>query len=187
MNETLNKALLDLQDSLGEIDSWAVLLQDNQGAAVRVMENASKNLEQLSSLAKVIEKESEKTLEAFSTKTGQVLEEVEELLMQYRQLSIATAELVDYLRSVNFPARLDKIDASVASIQQGIQNISDKLDRHKDSIENKIEKEQQRGLDAVQNLQGLVEVLQRRQLIFSWVAIILLTLTLGLIVFLTLR
>lgn len=187
MNEALNNALLDLQDSLGEIDNWAKLLQDNQSAAGEVMKEAAKTLHQLEGLVVTIKAESDRVLKEFVEKTGKGIDEMEELLMQYRQLAAVTVELVDYLHSVNFPARLDKIDSSVAAITQGTLNLSDKLDRYKDSLENKIEKGQEHALQAIVQAQNHVQSVQKRQNIFFFILLIILLGNLGLLIFMLLK
>lgn len=179
MNEALNNALLDLQDSLGEIDNWAKLLQDNQSAAGEVMKDASKTLQQLEALVLTIQAESDKVLKEFLEKTGKEIDEIEELLMQYRQLATVTAELVDYLRSVNFPARLDKIDSSVAAITQGTQNLSDKLDRHRDQLGDKIEKEAELIRLDISQLSASLANIRRRQAIFFSILLALIIILLG--------
>jgi hypothetical protein len=52
---------------------------------------------------------------------------VDELLKNYRQLAIETEKLIKYLNSVNFPARLDKLDTTVSSINQGLQNTQTRI------------------------------------------------------------
>lgn len=79
----------------------------------------------------------EKT-EAFVGKLDGATEEqkqaIADALIPYQELAEASKTLTDYLKSVNFPARLDKIDSSVMTINQGVQNLSDKLDRQKDQL-----------------------------------------------------
>lgn len=143
MNDTIQTALQELRNSLERIDDWAKLIRENQLVASKVIKDAAKALEQLESLAATIGQEMNNFLDVYREKADRSIEEIEKTLLQLNQAVMVTAELVDYLRSVNFPARLDKIDASVAAITQGVQNLSDKLDRYKDSLENKIEKEQE--------------------------------------------
>lgn len=169
MNEVLNKALLDLQDALGEIDNWASLIQENQQAAADVMDNAGKTLQEVVTLTTSLDKATQKTLTSFTKRTDKVLAEVEALLMQYRQLATVTAELVDYLRSVNFPARLDKIDASVAAITLGVQNLSDKLDRRLDHLTGALEKGFEENSSRIDALQDQIQAMQERQDTYFWV------------------
>lgn len=166
MNEVLNQALLDLQDSLGAIDNWADLLQKNQETAAGVMQESAVVLKQLEQVVVSIEQETQKILDHFQKRTDKTLEEIEALLMQYQQLAAVTAELVDYLRSVNFPARLDKIDASVSAITLGVQNLSDKVDRHRDQLISVLEKGWEENNKKVQELQLRIQSLQGRQNVY---------------------
>lgn len=143
MNDNIQTALQELRNSLERIDDWAKLIRENQLVASKVIKDAAKALEQLETLVATVGREINDFLGVYREKADKTIEDIEETLLQLNQAVMVTAELVDYLRSVNFPARLDKIDASVAAITQGVQNLSDKLDRYKDSLENKIEKEQE--------------------------------------------
>ena len=60
--------------------------------------------------------------------------EVEKLIKQHKELSKETSKLVEYLNTVNFPARLDKIDSTIASCLTGIQNIQSQLNSISDEL-----------------------------------------------------
>lgn len=56
-----------------------------------------------------------------------VEKEVKDLLDEYKFLSSETEKLVNKIDKVDFPTRLDKLDATVSSINQGLQNTQQRL------------------------------------------------------------
>jgi hypothetical protein len=50
-----------------------------------------------------------------------------ELLSDYNKLQTATSSLVYKIEKIDFPIRLDKLDATVSSINQGLQNTQTRL------------------------------------------------------------
>jgi phage shock protein A len=78
---------------------------------------------------------------------------VQSLIKQHKELSEKVKELIDYLNSVNFPARLDKIDSSIAATLSGIQNIQGQLNTLNSEFNSKIEKVHS-GLSAEVQQQG---------------------------------
>lgn len=62
------------------------------------------------------------------TKSFKIVEkEVKDLLDEYNFLSSETEKLVNKIDKVDFPIRLDKLDATVSSVNQGLQNIQQRL------------------------------------------------------------
>lgn len=53
--------------------------------------------------------------------------EVKDLLDEYKYLSSQTEKLVTKIDNVDFPTRLDKLDSTVSSINQGLQNTQQRL------------------------------------------------------------
>lgn len=56
-----------------------------------------------------------------------VEKEVKDLLDEYKFLSSETEKLVNKIDKIDFPTRLDKLDATVSSINQGLQNTQQRL------------------------------------------------------------
>jgi 5-bromo-4-chloroindolyl phosphate hydrolysis protein len=56
-----------------------------------------------------------------------VEKEVKDLLDEYKFLSSETEKLVNKIDKVDFPTRLDKLDATVSSISQGLQNTQTRI------------------------------------------------------------
>lgn len=56
-----------------------------------------------------------------------VEKEVKDLLDEYKFLSSETEKLVTKIDKVDFPTRLDKLDATVSSISQGLQNTQTRI------------------------------------------------------------
>lgn len=56
-----------------------------------------------------------------------VEKDIKDLLDEYKFLSSETEKLVNKIDKVDFPTRLDKLDASVSSINQGLQNTQTRI------------------------------------------------------------
>jgi len=56
-----------------------------------------------------------------------VEKEVKDLLDEYKFLSSETEKLVNKIDKIDFPTRLDKLDSTVGSINQGLQNTQQRL------------------------------------------------------------
>jgi chromosome segregation ATPase len=149
MNEKLQNALLELELSLQDIDSAAKMIEGTNESAKEVIQNTSKlirsvrdkNLE-LQKYADTWFKELDNKTNALFVKYQDIWEEhnemVDTLVEQHNDLSIKTEKLVHYLNSVNFPARLDKIDSTIASISASIQNLSGQINDVKRDLSEKI-------------------------------------------------
>lgn len=62
------------------------------------------------------------------SKSNTALErKIEELLSEYAGLSESTSSLIGKIDSIDFPSRLDKLDATVSSINQGLQNTQSRI------------------------------------------------------------
>ncbi len=57
----------------------------------------------------------------------EVEKEVKDFLEEYKFLSLETEKLVNKIDKVDFPARLDKLDSTVSSINLGMQNTQQRL------------------------------------------------------------
>ena len=54
--------------------------------------------------------------------------QIKTILMGYEELAQAATKLIEKIDRVDFPTRLDKLDVSVSSINQGLQNTQMKLE-----------------------------------------------------------
>jgi ABC-type transporter Mla subunit MlaD len=132
MNEEIQKALLDLEASLNSLDDAADIIKKSEEASFELIKNVSDLITnvkaQLDSFktsmdkwASVLKLDSEKILSNYRDVSKNHEKIINEFLDNYNQLASETNKLVKYLNSVNFPARLDKIDSTIASISNGFQ------------------------------------------------------------------
>lgn len=184
MNEKIHTALTKLQDNLVEIKHWTDLIKKTEGVATDSIEKAATGMAKASLLIIQIQKDYETAVMSLQGTTTQMMAMVEDVIDEYKQLTKATQELVEYLRSVNFPSRLDKMDTSIAGINQGVSNLSDKLERFRDQLIAKIESEHQATKQSMQDLQGQVIRLKKQQVWFFGVSLCLLLFTVAALLYL---
>ena len=187
MNEKIHTALTSLEDNLKEIKHWADLIKKTEGVATDSIEKAATGIAKASLLITQIQTDYETAVLSLQGSTAQMMALVEDVIDEYRQQAKAVQELVDYLRSVNFPSRLDKIDTSIAGINQGVSNLSDKLERFRDQLLTKVEAEHQITRQSIQDLQGQVIRLKNRQAWFFGISLFLSLLVVGALIYLILR
>ncbi|AEE54564.1 hypothetical protein [Haliscomenobacter hydrossis] len=187
MNEKIHTALTSLEDHLKEIKHWADLIKNTESVATDSIEKAATGIAKASLLVTQIQTDYETAVLSLQSSSTQMMAMVEDVIDEYKQLAKAAQELVDYLRSVNFPSRLDKIDTSIAGINQGVSNLSDKLERFRDQLITKVEAEHQVTRQSIQDLQGQVIRLKNRQVWFFGVSLFLSLLIVGALLYLILR
>jgi hypothetical protein len=71
---------------------------------------------------------------SFKNTEEEIKANIEKEFTPYQDLAKETNRLVEYLRNVDFPARLDKIDTAIGGAQQSLNNLPDKIDRVKGDI-----------------------------------------------------
>lgn len=60
------------------------------------------------------------------------------LRKDYENLAISTNKLMEEIDSIDFPARLDKLDANIAGINAGVQNINSRVDSLERNLSDRI-------------------------------------------------
>src|SRR5690606_3050374 len=127
-----------LEASLNSLDDAADIIKKSEEASFELIKNVSDLITnvkaQLDSFktsmdkwASVLKLDSEKILSNYRDVSKNHEKIINEFLDNYNQLASETNKLVKYLNSVNFPARLDKIDATIASINNGFQNLQTQI------------------------------------------------------------
>jgi len=138
MNEKLQNALIELESSLKDIDSAVKMLEETKGSAKAVLvksvelitdvrDSHDKFVNSLENWYSQLDQSTRVLFHNYEDVWKNHNKNVEDLIAEYKELSSKTGELVKYLNSVNFPARLDKIDSTIASISTSIQNLSGQL------------------------------------------------------------
>jgi len=106
MKEQIHKELASLQSELSRLDGAVKYIED----AKRLSKDITENGQEL------------------QAKYKEQLQEVKELTAKYQELVGRADKLIDKIDKVDFPTRLDKLDASVTGINQGLQNTQGKLE-----------------------------------------------------------
>lgn len=106
MKEQIHKELASLQSELSRLDGAVKHIED----AKRLSKDITENGQEL------------------QAKYKEQLQEVKDLTTQYQELVGRAEKLIDKIDKVDFPTRLDKLDASVTGINQGLQNTQGKLE-----------------------------------------------------------
>ena len=183
MNEPIDEALIELQASLDQINDWASVIKNAEEHAGEAIKGASISIKSANDainsikgnyllLTSILEKNSDES-------KASILKVVKE----YETLGEGTKEAVGYLRSVNFPARLDKIDGTVSLVNQSGQNLSDKLDRVKDQLNRNIESGNQLILKQLSEQKIQMEKTQQLQNALLWGVLITGIISVGLLIY----
>lgn len=142
MQEQIHKELAVLQNELSQLDSAVKHIQNAERLAQSIV-NTSTELQ---------------------AKYNDQLREVQELTAQYQELVEKSERIIQKIDQVDFPNRLDKLDSSVAGINQGLQNTQLKLENLSHDIVNDL-KDINKSLDVA--VKGINEGLQHTQLIIK--------------------
>lgn len=140
----------------------------------------SSNKDHQKQITKVISdsvKKMEDATHSFSESQGLFDKTIKTLVDKYTLLATETNKLVEKLDKVDFPIRLDKLDATVSSINQGLQNTQQRIgdvERNlKDDLQAK-NKDVTQQLGAIQKENQLLKILLFVALILSVSTIIIL-------------
>ena len=149
MNNDIHTHLEKLKTELNKLEPAVKHLQkadENATALVNTLTNIHKeftkhlqNIEKSLSDAnekhqKQLTTEIQESIKKISDATEQLLKsnssfekQIKILLSEYFGLRESTLKLIKRIESIDFPARLDKLDASVSSINQGLQNTQTRI------------------------------------------------------------
>ncbi|TRZ66615.1 hypothetical protein D4R20_00285 [bacterium] len=149
MNQDIHTHLEKLKTELNKLEPAVKHLQkadENATALVNTLTNIHKeftkhlqNIEKSLSDAnekhqKQLTTEIQESIKKISNATEQLLKsnssfekQIKVLLSEYFGLRESTLKLIKRIESIDFPARLDKLDASVSSINQGLQNTQTRI------------------------------------------------------------
>ena len=162
MSEPIDKALVELQSSLEQINNWSLTIRNSELSASEAIKGAASSM-------KIAQ-------DAIAELKGNALlnqSAVKAVIKEHDDLGKATKESVGYLRSVNFPARLDKIDGTISLVNQGAQNVSDKLDRVNDQLSLKIDTANQQILKQLSDQSAKVNQIEQKQNIYFIILLVL--------------
>jgi chromosome segregation ATPase len=106
----INEELKKLKKSLERLDNYTTEIGSAKDAATSVVEAIGE------------------VQNSYSTSIKSIDTEVSSLVETNKPLIEKLSELTNKLDQVDFPSRLDKIDATVAGINQGVMNLQGKID-----------------------------------------------------------
>lgn len=138
MKDQVHKDLAKLQGELSRLDS------------------AVKHIEDAKELTKQITSNGQNLHEKYSDQ----LKEVKELTSKYQELVTRTEKLTEKIDKIDFPSRLDKLDASVTGINQGIQNVQTKLENLGTALDRAITNSTKSLLSRIEKNSGEIQTLK---------------------------
>lgn len=141
MTETFTGALDHIKDQMQSIEKVFNSLADDYRSSAK--ENLSAINDANSKWSASLKSSTEDLFAHYKSLWKKHNEEVKQLIQEHEALSSKTAELVSYLNSVNFPARLDKIDSSISANNTSIQNFYQQVDGIKSDLRNDLNRVEQ--------------------------------------------
>ena len=127
MNE-INKSLGELEEELTKIKTASEMIQEAKETANKTVKESKKVMSELITNSKKATDSSIKESKKINKAATDLLKAVDKLMVK--------------LDKVDFPTRLDKVDATVSGINSGIQNILSRFDsvekNLKDNFDNKL-------------------------------------------------
>lgn len=121
MEEKLVEILTMLENDLKDIDTAVKHIARAEDAAVAVIDSNDKFINATKENLHELEKGIKTVVKELTEDTDTLVIKWEELNEKHLALTDRLAKLTTYFESVNFPARLDKIDTSISAVNQGIQ------------------------------------------------------------------
>jgi chromosome segregation ATPase len=121
MEEKLVEILTMLEYDLKDIDTAVKHISRAEDAAVAVIDSNDKFINAIKENLHELQKGIKTVVKELTEDTDTLVIKWEELNEKHTALTDRLAKLTTYFESVNFPARLDKIDTSISSVNQGIQ------------------------------------------------------------------
>lgn len=137
MEDKLVEILGLLETDLKDIDSAVKHISKSQEAAQALVDSNSEFTASFRGHMGELQKQVKDVLASLETNSGAIIEKWNQLSSGLTNMTDRLGKLTTYFESVNFPARLDKIDTSIATVQQGIlstqtllNDIYRKMDQH---------------------------------------------------------
>lgn len=149
--ETVKTMQEELSLTRNHIEEWLEeLKKSHQELAAHYEESSKKSLDDVSSVAQSVEADIRSSINDLKEKNKEIFQSYQEiwdahsltvsdLLKAHSELSERVTSLVKYLDSVNFPARLDKMDSSITTVNTSVQNIFGRLDGVKSDISKEVD------------------------------------------------
>ncbi len=119
MKEQTHKEIIELQQKLERLDTAVNHIED----AKKLSENITENEQSL------------------QEKYSEHLQEVKELSDTLESLADRSEALIAKIDKIDFPNRLDKLDATVSGINQGLQNVQTKLENISKDLKDDLNKQ----------------------------------------------
>lgn len=119
MEDKLVEILDLLEKDLKDIDSAVKHISRAEDAAVAVIDSNDKFINAAKGNLHKLEEDIKSLVKELQSDTDNLIIKWEELNTGLMGLVDRLGKLTTYFESVNFPARLDKVDTSIATVQQG--------------------------------------------------------------------
>lgn len=140
MEDKLLEILDLLEKDLKDIDSAVKHITTSKEAAQSVVKSNEEFSQSIREHLKSLHRDLKELSVSLKGETDKVISNWNELSSKLADLTERLTKLTQYFESVNFPARLDKLDTSIATLQQGIQANQTLLNDIYRQIENRFEK-----------------------------------------------
>lgn len=141
MEDKLVEIIGFLEKDLKDIDSAVKHLSKSQEAAQALVDSNLEFAETFREHMILLQQEIKNLLETLKTDTDDIIQKWYRLASELNIMAEKLSRMTTYFESVNFPARLDKIDTSIATVQQGIlsnqtilNDLYRKMDQHAEKI-----------------------------------------------------
>jgi chromosome segregation ATPase len=151
MQDQINVELIKLQEELSLLDSAVKHIEKAGEISSSVIESVKSVQSQYGEYLKKIAAKYEEYLEntrvynaekinELSDSHKEQINEVQKLIDSYKELAEATSKLPEQIEGVNFPSRLDNIEASISNINQQMTATQKQVNGLELKIENEAEK-----------------------------------------------
>lgn len=134
MEKQINKSLLELEESLSGIKNWTELIKQSEKDNIAFLEEGRQQFKSSHLILKEVGRAFQYAAASFDENAQQIGLDTREMLSYYQGLSEATANLVEYLSSVNFPARLEKLEENLGEQNSTLSNIQEKMKTRQEDL-----------------------------------------------------
>ena len=191
IQEEIHQELLKLQNELSALDSAVqqIKLMAETGeliakSAKDLQGNYKDHLQKLEKLIDERVKDQTKKLESVSSKLDvqinsiktEALAKFEEPIKKVKSLSDSIAlqiesinKLTDKLDKVDFPTRLDKLDANIAGIMAAIQSTQSRLDNVERNLSDKMRDLSDKQKEEFSSMKSFMEATSKKQQTFTYI------------------